>query len=173
MQGAKLALVGRNEEKFTTLLEKLRENGIEDEPLVIIADVTVDAERIISETIKKYGRLDILLNNAGFSIPGTIETVELDDYDGMMATNVRAVVEITQRAVPYLAETKGNIVCTSSIAGITVIPNFLAYCMTKAALDQFTKCTAVDLAPKGIRVQYEILQNRCSPHFNSYFLIST
>lgn len=117
-EGALLALVGRNEEKFKKVLEKIKENGVEIEPLVIIADVTVDAERIINETIEKYGRLDILINNAGFSINGTIETVQLEDYDSMMATNVRAVINLTQLAIPYLTETKGNIVNVSSIAGM-------------------------------------------------------
>lgn len=87
-EGALLALVGRNEEKFENILEKIKEDGVETEPLVIIADVSIDAERIINETIEKYGSLDILFNNAGFGINGTIDDVKMEDFDAMMNTNV-------------------------------------------------------------------------------------
>lgn len=81
-EGAKLALVGRNAEKFESVIEQIKESGVEMEPLVILADVSVDAERIISETIEKYGRLDILINNAGFMIPNQFETMQMADFDG-------------------------------------------------------------------------------------------
>lgn len=85
-EGALLALVGRDAEKFESLLAQINESGVEIEPLVILADVTVDAERIISETIEKYKRLDILINNAGAGILGTIETTKLEDFDGNRKT---------------------------------------------------------------------------------------
>lgn len=85
-QGALLSLVGRNEKKFEKILKKSKANGIANEPLVIIADVTVDAERIITETIERYGRLDVLVNNAGTSIPGSLETMKMDDYDVVMVS---------------------------------------------------------------------------------------
>lgn len=105
----------------------------------------------MSETIEKYGHLDILINNAGFSIYGSIETLTMEHYDSIMATNVRGAVQLTQLAVPYLIETKGNIVNISSAAGIMPIPQACVYSMSKAALDQFTKCVAMDLASKQIR----------------------
>lgn len=138
--GALLALVGRNREKFELLLEKIKESGVDLEPLLIIADVCFDAERIITETIEKYGRLDILINNAGFAIAGTLETLKMDDYDSMMATNVRSIVELTQLAIPYLTETKGNVVNVSSAAGLMAVPSLFAYSMSKATVDHFTKC---------------------------------
>lgn len=152
-EGALLALVGRSEEKFEKVIENIKESGAEAEPLVILADVTVDAERIVSETIEKYGQLDILVNNAAYAINDSIEASGMEAYDGMMATNVRAVLELTKLAVPHLIESKtGNIVNVSSVCGIKHIPNFLSYSMTKAALDNFTRNTAVELGKKGIRV---------------------
>lgn len=130
----------------------MKQNGISLEPLVIIADVTVDAERIIFETIKRYGRLDILINNAGFALDGSLEKLKMHDFDAMMRTNVRAAIELSQLAIPHLAETKGNIVNVSSTAGITPIASFFAYSLSKAALDHFTMCAAMELAPKQIRV---------------------
>lgn len=150
-KGALLALTARSAEKFEKVVENIRKSGVELEPLVILADVTTDAERIINETIDKYGHLDILINNAGFATYGTIETLKMEDYDSMMATNARAVVQLTQLAVPYLIETKGNIVNVSSVAGIIPIPVFIGYAMAKAALDQFTKSLAMDLAKHQVR----------------------
>lgn len=80
--GALLALVGRNSEKFDCVLEQIKESGVTIEPLVILADITTDAERIVAETIEKYNRLDILINNAGFGGPGSIETTKMEDFDG-------------------------------------------------------------------------------------------
>lgn len=151
-KGALLSLVGRNEKKFEKVLKKIKGNGITNVPLVIIADVSVDAERIMSETIEQYNRLDILINNAGFCINGSIETLKMDDYDAIMATNVRGAVELTQLAIPHLIESKGNVINVSSAVSLKALPNILAYSISKAALDQFTKCAAMELAEKGIRV---------------------
>lgn len=88
-EGAKLALVGRNAAKFETVIGQIKESGVELDPLVILADVSIDAERIIAETIEKYERLDILINNAGFAIFDSLDTMNMEDYDAMIATNVR------------------------------------------------------------------------------------
>lgn len=148
-EGAQLALVGRNEAKFAKLAEKIDERT---EPLIILADVSVDAERIVSETIEKFERIDILINNAGFARQGTLEMTTMDDYDAVMATNVRGLMQITQLALPHLISSKGNIVNVSSVCGLRQFKGFLAYCMSKSALDQFTKCTAIELAEHGVRV---------------------
>lgn len=149
---ALLALVGRNADKFEKVTEKIKEAGVENEPLVILADVSVDTERIMAETIGKYKRLDVLINNAGFAKCGTIETTIMDDYDAVMATNIRAVFQLTQLAVPYLIESKGNIVNVSSVCTLRPFTGFLSYNLAKAALDQLTKCVALELAEKGVRV---------------------
>lgn len=151
-EGAKLALIGRNPDKFQQLVEKFAENGIEDEPLIIYADVTQDTERIINETIDKYDHLDILINNVGFMISGSIENLTMEDYDAQMATNLRSIFELTKLAIPCLFETKGNIINVSSVFGTRPYPESIAYSMSKAALDHFTKCLALDLASKGVRV---------------------
>uniref|UniRef100_A0A1B0CT40 Uncharacterized protein n=1 Tax=Lutzomyia longipalpis TaxID=7200 RepID=A0A1B0CT40_LUTLO len=69
-----------------------------------------------------------------------------------MNTNVRSLYHLTMLAVPHLIKTKGNIVNVSSVAGTRSFPNILSYCMSKSAVDQFTKCTALELAPKQVRV---------------------
>lgn len=69
-----------------------------------------------------------------------------------MNTNVRSIYHLTTLAVPHLIKTKGNIVNVSSVNGIRAFPGVLAYCVSKAAVDQFTRCVALDLAPKQVRV---------------------
>ena len=94
----------------------------------------------------------MLVNSAGILKNGTIENTSLDDWDGLMNINLRSVFVLMQRSVPYLAKTKGNIVNVSSFAGPRAFPNLLAYCVSKAATDQLTRCSALELAPQGIRV---------------------
>ncbi|MCA1623931.1 MAG: SDR family oxidoreductase, partial [Acidobacteria bacterium] len=96
--------------------------------------------------------IDILINAAGIILNGTIENTSLDDWDKMMNINLRSLFFLTQKCVPHLEKTKGNIVNVSSVAGLRSFPNVLAYCVSKAALDQLTRCSALELAPKGIRV---------------------
>ena len=149
-KGASVALVSRNEGKLNEVCERIKSAG-SPTPLVIVADVTVDAQRIISETINHFGRLDVLINNAGIQSHNTIETIDLTEYDRIMNTNVRSVIELTKLAVPYLERTKGNILNISSACGLRVKPNLFAYCVSKSAVNQLTKSAALDLAPKGIR----------------------
>ncbi|XP_055312049.1 uncharacterized oxidoreductase TM_0325-like [Sitodiplosis mosellana] len=149
--GAKVSIVGRNEKRLNEVAEEIKSAG-SPAPLLIVADVTKDAKRIVNETIKKFGQLDVLVNNAGFAKPDSVSTANLSQFDSIFDTNIRSVITLTKLCVPHLEKTKGNVVNISSVAGLKATPNFLSYCMSKAALDQFTKCSALDLAPKGIRV---------------------
>lgn len=138
--GALLALVGRNADKFDIVVERIKENGVDLEPLVIIGDVSIDAARIIDETIERYGHLDIVINNAGFALQSTLEHIKLDEYDLIFGTVLRGAIELTKLAVPYLTETKGNVINISSSASLSAVPIFTAYSMAKYCLDHFTKC---------------------------------
>ncbi|KAL0271376.1 UNVERIFIED_CONTAM: hypothetical protein PYX00_008482 [Menopon gallinae] len=150
---AKLSLTGRKEENLRKVGEQC-EAITGERPLLIVADVNseTDCKRIIDETVSKFKRIDVLVNNAGIMESGTIETTSLEQYDRIFQTNVRSVYHLTMLAVPHLCVTRGNIVNVSSVAGTRSFPGILAYCMSKSALDQFTKCVALELAPKGVRV---------------------
>merc|ERR1719431_1044567 len=99
-----------------------------------------------------FGQVDVLVNNAGVLEMGSIENTSLDQYDRVMNVNVRAVYNLMMLAVPHLEKSKGNIVNVSSVNGIRSFPGVLAYNVSKAALDQMTRCVALELAPKQIRV---------------------
>ncbi|XP_011183973.1 3-oxoacyl-[acyl-carrier-protein] reductase FabG-like [Zeugodacus cucurbitae] len=152
--GAKLALVGRNTENLketAAKCEKIAEDSFA--PLLIKVNLIDESAvpSIISEVLERYGQLDVLVNNAGIIENGTIENTSLDQFDRIMDTNVRSVYQLTMLAVPELIKTKGNIVNLSSVCGLRAFPNVLAYNISKSAIDQFTRCVALELAPKGVR----------------------
>jgi len=151
--GALLAITGRNVENLEKTAKQCQEQ-VGQEPLMIKADLVQeeDCTKIIKDTVSKYGKLDILVNNAGVLEMGSIENTSLDQFDRVMGVNMRSVYHLTMMAVPHLELTKGNVVNVSSVNGIRAFPGLLAYNVSKAALDQFTRCVALELATKQIRV---------------------
>ncbi|CAH2054756.1 unnamed protein product, partial [Iphiclides podalirius] len=148
-----MALVGRKANNLKAIaLYCAKAAGIQ--PLTIVADLTEDSgvERIVKETIDHFGRLDVLINNAGIVDMGGLKNSNMETYDRVMATNMRAVYHLTMVATPHLIESKGCIVNVSSIASQMPSTTATAYHISKAALDHFTKCAALELAPDGVRV---------------------
>jgi len=151
-EGARVALVARRANPLNEVAQAIRAQGGECQ--TIVADVTQesDIERVVSETVAVFGGIDILVNAAGIIANGNIENTTLRDWDYMFNVNVRGPFYLIQRAMPYLIERKGNVVNVSSVTGIRAFPNVLAYCASKAALDQLTHCIALEVASKGVRV---------------------
>ena len=123
-------------------------------PLTMMVDVTVDAEveRAFAEALQKTGRIDVLVNAAGHISTGSIEDTSLNVWDAMMNVNLRSTFYLMQLAAPHLIRTHGNIVNISSVTGLRSFPGVLAYCVSKAGVDQLTRCAALELASKGVRV---------------------
>lgn len=133
--GARVSLVDISESGLETVAGKLKSFGVEPSAtLSVVADVTKDAAKIIDETIKRFGQLDVLVNNAGISKRGFPSSMDLDMFDQTIAVNCRAVIELTGLAIPHLEKTKGNIVNVSSVVSVQVVPILTAYCMSKAAI---------------------------------------
>ena len=145
-EGARIAAVGRNDQALAALRS--------DSVSTYKADLSSETEvRSTTNTIlNDLGGIDILVNAAGIIATGSVEDTTLADYDTMMGINVRAVLQLTQLCLPSIIERKGNIVNVSSVTGLRAFPNVLAYCVSKAAVDQLTRCAALELAPKGVRV---------------------
>ncbi|XP_023234309.1 uncharacterized protein LOC111633895 [Centruroides sculpturatus] len=153
--GVQLSLTGRNKENLESVSKKCEEvSSSKYKPLMVVGDLTkeTDVKRLVDETIKQFGKLDILVNNAGIIEFGTIENTSLEQYDRMFNINVRSIYHLTMLATPFLINSKGCIVNVSSVNGLRSFPGVLAYCMSKSAIDQFTRCTAIELASKGVRV---------------------
>lgn len=151
--GGLLTIVGRNLEKLEETAKKITALTKGQVPLMVKADMAndEDVKRIVADTLAKYGKINVLVNNAGVLETGTIENTSLEQYDRVMNTNIRAVYQLTMLAVPELIKSKGCIVNVSSVNGIRSFPGVLAYNISKAAVDQFTRCVALELALKGVR----------------------
>jgi NAD(P)-dependent dehydrogenase (short-subunit alcohol dehydrogenase family) len=151
-ESAQVVLVGRDREALSEVAAAIGERG--GEGFAIVADVTKeeDAERVVRETIDDFGVLDVLVNAAGILANGSIETTSLAAWDEMLDVNLRAVFNLMRLAVPHLEDRRGNVVNVSSVTGLRAFPGVLAYCVSKAGVDQLTRCAALELAPKGVRV---------------------
>ena len=150
--GAKVVCVGRKEDALKEVEQQIREIG--SEALIIQADLVRDdeAERAVQQAIKVFGGIDVLVNAAGHISSGTIENTSLTAWDDMMNVNVRASFVLMQKVLASLIDRRGNIVNISSVTGLRAFPGVLAYCVSKAALDQLTRCASLELAAKGVRV---------------------
>jgi NAD(P)-dependent dehydrogenase (short-subunit alcohol dehydrogenase family) len=151
-EGSHLALVARSTNKVTALAAEIKTNGGTARP--ITADLTQesDIERTIEEVVRLFGRLDVLVNAAGIITLGNYEDTSLAQWDALMNVNVRSLFYLSQQAMPHLIESRGSIVNVSSVAGLRAFPGILAYCVSKAAVDQLTRCLALEVADKGVRV---------------------
>merc|ERR1711988_1057618 len=155
--GATVVLAGRNEANLKKVGDECGvwcKDQKREKPILVTGDLTHEdvIENILKQTIDKWSKLDILINNAGMIELGSIENTSLEQYDRVFDNNVRSVYQLTKLAVPHLIKSKGNIVNVSSVNGIRSFANVHAYNMSKSALDQFTRTTALELAPKQVRV---------------------
>ena len=150
--GFVIIALGRNLAELGTLRDEAHQFGGVVRPHLCDVTETSQVDRVITGTIETHNRIDVLVNAAGIIKNGSIEDTTLADWDKMMNINLRSMFYITQKCVPYLVESKGNVVNVSSVTGLRAFPNVLAYCVSKAATDQFTRCTALELASKGVRV---------------------
>jgi len=145
-QGGKVAAVGRKKD----VLSKIASRNIQTYAVDLLNERETAA--FVQSVLKDFGQIDVLVNAAGIIASGTVENTTLSDYDLMMNINVRSVFQLMQVALPSIIERKGNIVNVSSVTGLRAFPNVFAYCVSKAAVDQLTRCAALELAPKGVRV---------------------
>ena len=150
--GANVVCVGRKNDALAAIKTRISETGVD--VLTIEADLTETEApaRVVENAVKVFGGLDVLVNAAGHISNGTIENTSLEAWDDMMNVNVRAVFQLMQQALPSLIERRGNIVNVSSVTGLRAFPGVLAYCVSKSALDQLTRCASLELAAKGVRV---------------------
>jgi NAD(P)-dependent dehydrogenase (short-subunit alcohol dehydrogenase family) len=150
--GASVLVVGRDEAALGEVAAAIERDG--GRAAALTADVTThDApERIVSAVVERFGVLTTLVNAAGIIGSGTVESTTDEEWDAMMDINVRAPFRLMRAAAASLADARGSIVNVSSVTGIRAFPGVLAYCVSKAAVDQLTRCAALELAPKGVRV---------------------
>jgi len=134
-EGASVAAVDVNEESATAVAADIREAG--GEAVAIVADVSTDAgaRRMIDETVDRYGRLDVLFNNAGIMPTGNLSELRRDEWRRMLDTNIMGVLNGIAAVLPAMRRQKsGHILATDSVAGHVVYPGSAVYCGTKFAV---------------------------------------
>jgi NAD(P)-dependent dehydrogenase (short-subunit alcohol dehydrogenase family) len=151
-RGARVACVGRKESALADLVKQISSDGKEMIPIKADLANEIETDAVVSQAAEAFGGIDVLVNAAGHISSGTIENTSDQAWDDMMNINVRAVFRLMKKAMPSLIERKGNIVNVSSVTGLRSFPGVLAYCVSKAAIDQLTRCAALEVADKGVRI---------------------
>ena len=151
-EGHGVLAVGRQTAALDGVVAEVAASG--SRAVALAVDVTAEgaAEQIVQRAIEGFGGIDVLVNAAGIIGSGTIETTSDQAWDAMLNINVSAPFRLMRAAVPHLAARRGAVVNVSSVTGLRSFPGVLAYCVSKAAVDHLTRCAALELAPKGVRV---------------------
>ena len=150
--GASVVAVGRERPSLEATLAELGRG--QNPALAVVADLTnADAAAtVVGATIERFGAIDILVNAAGMIGFGSTDQTTDAQWDAMMDLNVRAPFRLMRAAFPHLQARRGTVVNVSSVNGRRVFPGLAAYNTSKAAVDQLTRCAAIDWAPHGVRV---------------------
>jgi NAD(P)-dependent dehydrogenase (short-subunit alcohol dehydrogenase family) len=144
-------IVGRDEKKLNAAKEKL---GPLCEPLVGDLTDLASLPKLVSSIAEKHGHIDVLVNNAGINMKKEFTEVTNEDFQKIIVTNVTAVFALSREVVKCMLDKKikGSIINISSMASQYGIPKVIAYTASKSAVEGMTKAMAVELSPKGIRV---------------------
>ncbi|GAF04596.1 SDR family oxidoreductase [Saccharicrinis fermentans] len=151
-RGFKVVLAARSADKLKDVEENLRSTGTE--VISVRTDVSKeeDCENLVKETVARFGRIDILINNAGLSMRALFRDVELSVLKQLMDVNFWGTVYCTKYALPYLLETKGSVIGISSIAGFIGLPARTGYSASKFAMHGFLETLRVENLKNGLHV---------------------
>jgi len=150
--GARLVLVARDGDALERAAAELRSGG--SEVLAVRCDVTDRAQvrSMLDQALQRFGRIDVLVNDAGRIEVGPLPSMTLDDFSSAMNTNFWGAVFVTHEALRHLPEGEGRIVNISSIGGLISVPHLLPYSASKFALTGFSLGLTMELRQRGIRV---------------------
>lgn len=151
-EGAKLSIVDWAEDNARAVAAEIAARG--GEAIALRADVSrsADAERMVAETVRRFGRLDILYNNAGIGIARRTHLLSEEEWDRTIDVDLKGVFLGCKYALPELMKHGGVILSTASVAGLEGIRQMAAYCAAKAGVIMLTKSLAMDYAEYGVRV---------------------
>jgi 3-oxoacyl-[acyl-carrier protein] reductase len=152
LNGAKVVInYASNSEKAAQVVAGIKEQG--GEALAVQADIgrVAEVERLFQRTMKDYGQIDILVNNAGIMLTKPITNITEEDFDRIMAINVKGAYFACQQAAQYMNKNGRIINFSTSVAG-QMFPAYSIYAATKGAVEQFTRQLAKEFGPKGITI---------------------
>ncbi len=151
-EGAKVAIVEIDRDRGQKTVDMIREKG--QEALLALTDITDPSQvkSMVTKVIEVYGKINILVNNAGLYVQGDVINTNEEQWDRIMAVNLRAAFLCCKYCIPPMIEKGGGVVINvSSEAGIVAIKNQIAYNVSKAGLISLTKSIALDFASQNIR----------------------
>jgi len=152
-EGAQVAVTGRRLEPLRAVVAEIDRKG--GQALAVACDVTRadDAERAVRETAKRFGGLNVLVNNAGTLSVTTVETISEEEWDRVMTVNIKGPFLMSRAALPEFRRAGGGaIVNVGSILGLIGLKDRAAYCASKGGVTMLTKAMALDHAHERIRV---------------------
>lgn len=152
-EGAKVVITGRTEKTLKETVDEAKKKGLDIDYLVSDVSKEEDCKEAVDYVIGKFGKIDILFNNAGVLYVGTTHETDTEIWDKTFAINARGTYLMSKYAIPHMLENGyGCIVNNSSVLGLKAVPGVAAYNATKGAVTQLTRSTALEYADKGIRV---------------------
>ncbi|KAK3770545.1 hypothetical protein RRG08_008939 [Elysia crispata] len=160
-KGANVTVCGRDAARLQDAVKACEDSaqkaGHRSKIISVQGDIGDSAviKNTVDQTVKAFGGLDVLVPNHGIALSKTNEmladwTQEL--FNKNLDTNVRSVIELIQHAAPHLEKSRGNVVCVSSVVSLAPVGQSINYQISKAALDHMVRCLALQLGPKGIRI---------------------
>jgi NAD(P)-dependent dehydrogenase (short-subunit alcohol dehydrogenase family) len=151
-EGAKLAVAGRRKEKLNETIREMEKQG--GQGLAIVCDVAKakDAAHAVRETVKNFGRLNVLVNNAGVLHASTIEGIAEEDWDRLMTINLKGPFLMCRAVLPEFRKAGGGaIINVGSVLGLVAMKDRAAYCASKGGVTLLTKAMALDHAHENVR----------------------
>ncbi len=155
-EGAKVILAARRVDKLKTLAQVINSMGTGAETLVIQADLArlEDIQSMITQTLEKFGRIDVLVNNAGFGRLDWLENLDpIKDIQGQIDVNVMGVIQTTRQVLPVMMKQRaGSIINMCSMAGLVGTPTYTIYAASKHAVHGFSEALRREVKPWGVDV---------------------
>lgn len=169
-EGATVVVADRNLAGAAQVVAEITAAGGRAEAIGVDVAKAADVEKLVSGTASRYGGLDILVNNAGYGIAGTVVNTSEEDWDALMAVNVKGVFLGCKYAIPVMEKQGGGaIVNTASTVSRVGIPNRAAYVASKGAVGTLTKAMALDHVGSNIRINAVAPGTIESPYFDEIF----
>jgi NAD(P)-dependent dehydrogenase (short-subunit alcohol dehydrogenase family) len=152
-EGARVAVAGRRREKLEEVAQAIRQVG--GEALVTVCDVSSEADsyRAVKDAEEAFGHVNVLVNNAGALSVSTVESISVEEWDRLMATNLKGPFLMSRAVLPAMRQAGGGaIVNVGSVLGLVAMKDRAAYCASKGGVTMLTKAMALDHAQEKIRV---------------------
>lgn len=151
-QGANVVVAARNFEKLEAVAQAIDGFGVKCLPVKTDVSKKEEAENLINKTVEKFGKIDVLVNNAGVSMRSMFNELELDVFEKVMNINFNGTVYCTRYAINHILKQKGSVVGVSSISGFTPLPARTAYVASKYAMYGFLTTLGLENITKGLHV---------------------